>query len=125
MVLPIAQFVHQRVVHVVRGDAFRGAFKTHLPEALFAEPCIDQGSEGLFFGHCIACHFPDDLPSTKLDDLEWSITKQEYIYFASIESPNSRIFNTVFQLRPVFTTPIHLSNFSAILLVPKPSGVWI
>ena len=46
-------------------------------------------------------------------------------YFLSNPCASSCIFSTVFQLRPVFTTPIHLSNFSAILLVPKPFGVYM
>ena len=37
--------------------------------------------------------------------------------------PNSASFSTVFQFRAVFVTPIHASNFSAILHLPNPTGV--
>lgn len=37
--------------------------------------------------------------------------------------PSSASLRTVFQFRAVLVTPIHLSNFSAIWLLPKPNGV--
>lgn len=38
MVRPLPEFLHQRVAHVERGDAFGGSRELHWREALFVEP---------------------------------------------------------------------------------------
>ena len=73
-----------------------------------------------------------DFPQRLLDDLavrrgapareELEDADVHHDYISAVR-PSSASLSTVFQFRAVFVTPIHLSNFSAILHVPNPFGV--